>query len=174
MKNASLVALLKVATALALAMVGGIAKADVTRFTADPVSKVTLSTALADAHRLAAVKGDTVVRVEGVSMLPYFGDGSVLVVRATPVDALREGMVVVYRNRFGETVAHRIEARSGEGWTVRGANNAKTDSTLVTAENLVGTVYVTLYSDPRGGAEAVRLAGELGTRTTVALAAPAR
>ena len=115
MKNASLLALLKTAAALGLALVGGIAQAEVTRFTADPVSKVTLATALADAHRVAAVKGDTVLRVEGVSMLPYFGDGSVLVVRATPVDALREGMVVVYRNRFGETVAHRIEGRSGAG-----------------------------------------------------------
>jgi hypothetical protein len=83
-------------------------------------------------------------------------------------------MVVVYHNRFGETVAHRIESRSGAGWTVRGANNAAADSTLVTADNLVGTVYVTLYSDPRGGSESVRLAGVLGARTAVALAAPAR
>lgn len=162
------------AAALALVVTVSGAKAGVTNFSADPASKVSLSTALADAHRIAAIKGDLVVRVEGVSMLPYFGDGSVLVVRPSAVDALREGMVVVYRNRAGETVAHRLEGRSGAGWTVRGANNAATDSTLVTADNLVGTVYVTLYSDPRGGAEAVRLAGALASRTVVALAAPAR
>lgn len=173
MKNAPVIALLKVA-AMMLGLVAGAAKAEAAGFSAEPVSKVTLATALADAHRLAAPKGDTVVRVEGSSMLPYFGDGSVLVVRAAAIDALREGMVVVYRNRFGETVAHRIEGRSGAGWTVRGANNAEADTTLVTSDNLVGTVYVTLYSDPRGGAESVRLAGALAAGTTVALAAPAR
>ena len=55
------------------------AKAESAGFAADPASNVTLTTALADAHRLAAARGDKVVRVEGSSMLPYFGDGSVLV-----------------------------------------------------------------------------------------------
>ena len=141
---------------------------------ADPGAKVSLSTALADARRLASVRGDTVVRVEGRSMLPYFGDGSVLVVRAMPVDSLREGMVVVYRNRFGETIAHRIESRVDAGWLVRGANNADADSTLVTSENLIGTVYVTLYSDPRGDTGALRLAADSARDVAVALAAPAR
>lgn len=174
MKFTPALAVILKAAALTLVVAVAGAKAGVTNFSADPASKVSLATALADAHRIAALKGDTVVRVEGVSMLPYFGDGSVLVVRSTAADALREGMVVVYRNRFGETVAHRLEARSGAGWTVRGANNAVADSTLVTANNLIGTVYVTLYSDPRGGAEAVRLAGVMASSTVVALAAPAR
>jgi Peptidase S24-like. len=172
MKSA-LVTALRIA-ALALGVFASGAKADNAVFSADPASKVTLATALADAHRLAAVRGDTVVRISGNSMLPYFGDGAVLVVRASSVESLREGMVVVYRNRFGETVAHRVEARSGEGWTVRGANNTEVDSTLVTATNLVGTVYVTIYSDPSDGAEAVRLAGAFAKSTPVALAAPAR
>src|SRR4051794_39322299 len=73
-----------------------------------PAATVALSVAMTDAHRLAAIKGDKVVRVQGASMLPYFGDGSVLVIKSARLDALREGMVVVYRNRFGETVAHRI------------------------------------------------------------------
>jgi signal peptidase I len=163
---------------LALAFLLGVVAADAggNGLVADPSAKVGLATALADARRLAAGRGDTVLRVEGRSMLPYFGDGSVLVLRATPVEALREGMVVVYRNRFGETIAHRIEARSrdGGGWVVRGANNADADSTLVTGENLVGVVYVTLYSDPRGAETTVRLAGVEGAGVAVALAAPAR
>lgn len=172
MKTALATALRLAAVALGVFAIG--AKAEAAGFAADPASNVTLTTALADAHRLAAARGDKVVRVEGSSMLPYFGDGSVLVVRAAAVESLREGMVVVYRNRFGETVAHRVESRTGEGWTVRGANNAEVDTTLVTASNLLGTVYVTLYSDPRGGAESVRLAGALAAGTPVALAAPAR
>jgi len=150
----------------------GLAKADASQ--AEPGAKVTLAAALADARRLARVPGDTVLRVEGRSMLPYFGDGSVLVVRASAVEALRPGMVVVYRNRFGETVAHRIESGSPEGWVVRGANNAVADSTLVTAENLLGTVYVTLYSDSRDRGSSLRLAGQGSPSVAVALAAPAR
>lgn len=131
-------------------------------------SSVSIATAVADGLRLAAKAGDSVVRVSGTSMLPYFGDGAVLVVRSMSVDALKPGMVVVYRNRFGETVAHRIESRTAAGWTVKGANNAAIDSTPVTAENLLGTVYVTLYSDA-GGASLASVAG-----TPVALAASAR
>lgn len=130
------------------------------------IGPVALSVAVSDANSLAAKKGDRVVRVEGSSMLPYFGDGAVLVVRKGAVETLREGMVVLYRNRFNELVAHRIEARSGAGWTVRGANNAGADSTLVTAENLLGTVYATFYTD------AAPVAGALDAE--VALAAPAR
>jgi signal peptidase I len=174
MKSTGLLMFIK-ATVLALVMgAGGVGSVVADGLAASPGSKVSLAMALADAHRLAAVRGDAVVRVSGASMLPYFGDGSVLVVRATPVESLRAGMVVVYHNRFGERVAHRIEGRAGEGWTVRGANNAVADSTPVTAENLVGTVYVTFYSDPRVDAETVRLAGVLGEATPVALAAPAR
>jgi signal peptidase I len=131
-------------------------------------SSVSLATAVADGHRLAAKAGDSVVRVSGSSMLPYFGDGAVLVVRAMAVEALKTGMVVVYRNRFGETVAHRVEGRTAAGWTVKGANNAANDSTLVTAENLLGTVYVTLYSD------AGNVPAALAASTPVALAASAR
>lgn len=164
---------------LLLAVLVGGARAEGVRFNrgveADkPAAAVALSVAVKDAHRLAAIKGDKVVRVEGASMLPYFGDGSVLVVKAAKVDALREGMVVVYRNRFGETVAHRIEARVAGGWTVRGANNLATDTTVVSADNLLGTVYATFYSDPRTREESMNVAGALAASTEVALAAPAR
>lgn len=133
---------------------------------AKAVGPVALPVAVADANVLAAKKGDRVVRVEGTSMLPYFGDGAVLVVRKGAVENLREGMVVLYRNRFNELVAHRIEGRSGDGWTVRGANNAAADSTVVTSDNLLGTVYATFYSDAAPVAGAVK--------ADVALAASAR
>jgi len=133
---------------------------------AKSVGPVSLPVAVSDAMTLASKKGDRVVRVEGISMLPYFGDGAVLVVRNAAVATLREGMVVLYRNRFNELIAHRIEGRSGEGWLVRGANNTEADSTVVTSANLLGTVYATFYTD------AVAAAGTAATE--VALAAPAR
>jgi hypothetical protein len=57
---------------------------------------------------------------------------------------------------------------------VRGANNTTADSTVVTADNLIGTVYVTLYSNPRGAETSVGLAGGIGAGVAMALAAPAR
>ncbi len=173
MKTTATSALLKVA-GLALALVAAaspvMAGGAVARKAANFAngSSVSLATAVADGHRLATKTGDSVVRVSGTSMLPYFGDGAVLVLRSMSVDALKPGMVVVYRNRFGETVAHRIESRTAAGWTVKGANNSAADSTLVTADNLMGTVYVTLYSDA-GSSLAASVAN-----TPVALAAAAR
>lgn len=174
MKTAPAITLLKIASLL-FALVGGtsVARA-VDGGAARPASSVSLATALGDAHLLASRKGDTVVRVAGTSMLPYFGDGSVLVVRATVVEALKAGMVVLYRNRFGETVAHRVETKTAGGWTVRGANNAANDTTLVNAANFIGTVYATFYSDPRGGSADLAMAGALASSTPVALAAAAR
>ncbi|MCU0792172.1 MAG: signal peptidase I [Opitutaceae bacterium] len=171
MKTAPASALLKVA-GLVLALIAGAVGA--TGAESGSASSVALATALEDAHLLASIKGDSVVRVEGTSMLPYFDNGAVLVVRPAKVDALAAGMVVVYRNHLGELVAHRVERGTADGWVVRGANNAKADSTLVTAENLVGTVYATFYSDPAAGREGLMLAGALAAKTRVALAASAR
>lgn len=160
---------------LAALALGTVARAEVVSGPAavTPVCAVSLEIVLRDAGRLAERAGATVMRVEGTSMLPYFGDGSVLVVRATEFERLSAGGVVVYRNNLGELVAHRLESRSEAGWLVRGANNTANDSTLVTSENLVGAVYVTFHSDSRipSGME---LANDLVKSTPVALAASVR
>ncbi len=160
---------------IAALAVGTLARAEVATGPAavTPVCAVSLDTVLRDAGQLAERAGATVMRVEGSSMLPYFGDGSVLVVRTTEFDRLSAGGVVVYRNNFGELVAHRLETRSEAGWTVRGANNAANDSTLVTADNLVGSVYVTFHSDARKSS-GLELANALVKATPVALAASVR
>lgn len=138
-----------------------------------PVGALSLETVLGDARSLAArYDGAQVVRVEGVSMLPFFGDGSVLVMKPVAPERLRVGMVVVYRNRFGETVSHRIEGRDEGGWIVRGFNNESCDSTRVTPENLLGVVYATFYSN--GRSQNPQTLASLLEGTTVALAAPAR
>jgi signal peptidase I len=166
MKTArSLTRLLLVLAGLAL---GGEALA-----ASNPVSGVPLMTALNDAHALAAHRADLkVLRVEGNSMLPFFGPGAVLVVKTLPAEKLRAGMVVVYTNRFNETVAHRLVASTEAGWTAGGYNNSETDSTPVTEKNLVGVVYATFHSDARL-VDAMMLAA-VSVATPVALAAPAR
>lgn len=176
MKSTTLSAIFRAGVwCLAAALCGGELKAGAARaHDAVPTASPGLSGVLADAHRLAKPMGGSVVRVSGASMLPYFGEGSVLVLRGTAAENLREGMIVVYRNRFNELVAHRVERLAADGWVVRGANNRSEDSTRVTAENLLGVVYVTLHSDPRAGGAVGELASALTESTPLALAATAR
>ena len=138
----------------------------------NPRSGETMLAALNDAHALVAHRADfKVLRVEGNSMLPFFGNGAVLVVKAMAAEKLKVGMVVVYTNRFNETVAHRLVASTAAGWEVKGYNNATADSTMVTDANLIGVVYVTFHSDAR--IDTPMLAA-VSSGASLALAAPAR
>jgi signal peptidase I len=138
-----------------------------------PLTSESLDTTLADAHRIAARHADlSVLKVEGRSMLPYFGDGSVVIVKKIDASSLREGMVVAYQNRFGETVAHRLIRAKADGWIAQGYNNRTADSTLVNAENLLGVVYVTLHSS--GEINDAGALASLVAKTTTVLAAPAK
>jgi signal peptidase I len=105
-------------------------------------------------------------------MLPFFGEGSVVIVKKIDASALREGMVVAYQNRFGEMVAHRLIEAKADGWVAQGYNNKASDSTLVTAENLCGVVYVTLHSN--GQTENSAMVASLLAKTATVLAAPAK
>ena len=69
-----------------------------------PAAPVAIRDAVADAQALAQTHvGATVMRIAGTSMLPYFGEGALIVVTPINEAKLRAGMLVVYRNRFGET-----------------------------------------------------------------------
>ena len=116
-----------------------------------PVSRVTYDAAVVDAMTVAAQRPDlSVVRVSGRSMLPYFGDEAVIVMKRIDAARLRVGMIAIYVNRFGETVAHRVIARVDGGWQVQGYNNDEPDSTVVNQGNLRGIVYATFHAAGRG------------------------
>jgi len=113
-------------------------------------SGVTCDAAVADAMAVVAQHpGLTVVRASGKSMLPYFGEGAVIVMKRIDAARLRVGMVAIYVNRFGETVAHRVIAQVAGGWQVKGYNNDAPDSTVVNGANLLGIVYATFQSAGR-------------------------
>ena len=138
-----------------------------------PASPVLIRDAVADAQALARTHvGAKVMKIAGTSMLPYFGDGALVVVMPIDEAKLRAGMLVVYRNRFGETIAHRLVTRQDSGWEIKGYNNDQPDSTLVTSANLLGVVYATFYTS-RPSVPAVQLAANTAP-VEVALAAPAR
>lgn len=84
-------------------------------------------------------EGDFVLCGRGMSMLPHFPPGSVLVVHPTSYFMLRPGMPVVYSVR-GRDVAHLLVERLPGGWRAQGVNNLEPDLELVTPENLVGVV----------------------------------
>lgn len=85
------------------------------------------------------------VRVTGDSMLPKFGDGTLVVVEETPFGELKEGMTVVYRASNGDFVVHNLVRQSGGGWIARGINNPSFDKELVTGRNYIGVVYGTFF-----------------------------
>jgi hypothetical protein len=164
--NAALRQILPV-SALAIAVIATTAGARATS-----CAGMTYDGAVSDALAIAEHRPElSVVRVAGQSMLPYFGDDAVVVVKKIDAARLRVGMIAVYVNRFGEKVAHRIIAPVAGGWQVKGYNNEQADSTVVNAGNLLGIVYATFNST--GRAPAALAASTLPAIETV-YAAPAR
>jgi signal peptidase I len=167
MKVSLLLRLLPLVTAVFLAAA---ARASVVE---RPLSGVSLDTTLSDAHTVALRHGGMqVLRIAGTSMLPFFGEGSLVIVKKIEAAQLRAGMVVVYQNRFGETVAHRLVEQGANGWVAQGFNNNAVDSTPVSDANLVGVVYATFHSN--GQNAGLPSFASLTAKTQVALAAPAK
>ena len=107
-----------------------------------PKSGIPYDLALRDAEAVAARRESwQVMRGAGQSMLPLYGENSVLVVERGSFQALKSGMVAVYRDVQGDLVAHRLNARSGGGWIAKGINNRVSDPSLVTENNFVGLVF---------------------------------
>jgi signal peptidase I len=115
-----------------------------------PVSREMYDAAVVDALAVAAQRPDlSVVRISGRSMLPFFSDESVIVMKKIDAARMRIGMIAIYVNRFGEKVAHRVIARVDRGWQVQGYGNDEPDSTVVNNDNLLGVVYATFHSAGR-------------------------
>ena len=136
------------------------------------VAGTSYDAAVSDALTVAANRPEmNVVRVAGQSMLPYFSDDAVIVVKKIEAARLRVGMIAVYVNRFGEKVAHRVIAPVAGGWQVKGYNNDRADTTVVDGSNLLGIVYATFNSTGRA---AVTVAGASLPVLETVLAAPAK
>jgi hypothetical protein len=79
----------------------------------------------------------------GDSMLPVYGEGTVLVLHKIPYADLETGMQVAYINEAGHQVVHVLVSYDAgrRGWRVRGLNNEDEDRERVTPYNLIGVVY---------------------------------
>jgi hypothetical protein len=115
---------------------------------APPSANVAKLQAWSDAEMLAQrAEGRSAAAGAGNSMLPVYGDNTMLVINAVPYDTLRPGMTVAYRNSRGVEVVHKLIGQEAHGWRVAGLNNEEADEELVTPLNLIGVVYATLNYD---------------------------
>jgi hypothetical protein len=113
-----------------------------------PSADVAKLQAWRDAEMLAnRAEGRSAAAGAGNSMLPIYGDNTMLVINAVPYDTLRPGMTVAYHNARGHEVVHKLIGKEANGWRVAGLNNEKADAELVTPQNLIGVVYATLNYD---------------------------
>lgn len=122
----------------------------------NPTTGVPLKQAIRDALTVAERDADwTVMLGDGVSMSPYYAEGSVLLVDRAPYHKLKEGMMVIFRDNSGDLVGHWLVRQEGNGWVTQGVNNASIDPELMTSSNFVGVIFGVLNSR---GADAQGLA----------------
>jgi len=80
----------------------------------------------------------------GNSMLGTFRPGDYLTLESVPIGDIHPGDVLIYRGLDHEgapdKVVHRVMAAVPGGLVTRGDNNPHADTTLVTADNLLGRV----------------------------------
>jgi hypothetical protein len=80
-------------------------------------------------------------------MLPTLGSNVLAVCEPAPFATLRAGDLVLYRNRAGTLIAHRLyQYIPGDAaWFALGDNNALADTQTVSATNYAGRVWVVFY-----------------------------
>lgn len=101
-----------------------------------------------DAERVAArAEGRETVIGSGESMLPIYGENTVLVLTKIEYGALKPGMQVAYLNAAGRRVVHVLLEQDARGWRVQGLNNENEDHERVTRYNLIGVVYASFATD---------------------------
>lgn len=131
--------------------------------------------AVVDATRLAQQHaGAQVARVVGDSMVPFFSGGDVVVFKPIAFSQVKVGMIVVYENAWGETVAHQVVRVTEEGLITRGYHNREADSTRVTTANFRGIVYGTFHAYDTGVFAFDLQSLALYRAVTLVLAAPAK
>ncbi len=117
-----------------------------------PSIDMTTQEAWRDAELITGLSRDRFTLIgSGTSMLPVYGENTVLVITKIDYAALQRGMQVVYVSGSGVRVLHVLVEQVARGWRVQGLNNEAEDNELVTPSNLIGVVYASFTTD--GGRE---------------------
>ncbi len=117
--------------------------------------------AQADLLRDVLVRGASLrTRVRGLSMSPFIHDDDVVTIAPLGARGPRVGDVVAFLcGDFGRLTIHRVVAREGDGWAMRGDNCREVDG-VVRPENIMGRV-VRVERDAGGIPLALGLGGRL-------------
>ncbi|MEI6862354.1 MAG: S24/S26 family peptidase [Verrucomicrobiota bacterium] len=113
-----------------------------------PSTDVTELEAWRDAELITGLSRDRFTLIgSGRSMLPIYGENTVLVVVKIDYTALRRGMQVAYVAESGNRVLHVLVEQDPQGWRVQGLNNETEDHERVTPFNLIGVVYASFTTN---------------------------
>lgn len=113
-----------------------------------PATDVGRLQAWQDAEHIAARdSGRVAVLGGGESMLPVYGENTVLVLTKIEYENLKSGMQVAYISQAGRRVVHVLLEQDARGWRVQGLNNEVEDAERVTRYNLIGVVYASFVTD---------------------------
>lgn len=82
------------------------------------------------------------------SMKPTLDENSIVAVESVKFEELRAGDIVIYRDKTGLPIVHRLLEKKGAQWIVLGDNNPGIDRETVTQTNLVGRVCAIFYTSP--------------------------
>ena len=112
-----------------------------------PRSNVSREHALSLAKMTANTVGGQVFTIAATgSMKPTLDESSVVTIETVPFQSLRKGDIVIYRNRAGSPVIHRLFEQHGSRWLVLGDNNGAVDRDAVSEQNFVGRVCAIFYT----------------------------
>jgi hypothetical protein len=113
-----------------------------------PSTDVTELEAWRDAELITGLSRDRFTLIgSGTSMLPVYGENTVLVITKIDYDSLQRGMQVAYVASSGARVLHVLLEKGSGGWRVQGLNNEVEDRERVTPLNLIGVVYASFTTE---------------------------
>lgn len=99
------------------------------------------------AHYASLRPGAFVVKGLGNGMMPLYAPDTILVVEPVAYRTLREGMTVLYQNRYGRYV-HYLEREGAGGWVTLGVNQSHEDDKPMARENYIGRVIMAFAPPP--------------------------
>jgi hypothetical protein len=105
-----------------------------------------------DAELITGLSRDRFTLIgSGESMLPVYGENTVLVITKIDYARLQPGMQVAYMSRGGAQVVHVLIQKEDGGWRVKGLNNEVEDYDRVTPSDLIGVVYASFATNGKSG-----------------------
>ncbi|MFT3783359.1 MAG: signal peptidase I [Nibricoccus sp.] len=114
-----------------------------------PQSSLSRDKGITMAQQTAELMGGKVFTIAPTgSMKPTLDENSIVAVEVVDFAALREGDIIIYRDKNNLPIVHRLRQHAGGRWIVLGDNNSSVDNEFVTPANFMGRVCAIFYTTP--------------------------